>query len=280
MGSVRPPYDEARAGLMSSNNEGRSAAPSARSGGLDDVDGGPDGAGYIHIGGIEQVRVRRLPQGCSGAAGIAFVAFADIGQDRSLVDRAARRLVFGGAAARTHLRRCGDENLNVGIRTNDGADIAAIEHGAGRPRRKIALESEQRRAHLGNGGNDGRRLTDGMTFEHRLVEVRRVERTRRSNCRRPVAGRFAGIEHGLGNGAIEQPSVEMAQAVMRGQLLAERALAGGGGSVNGDDHVRSAPSERIRSVKPGKLVPMKALSSIRTGCSLASPMTSAAMAMR
>ena len=60
MVSVRLPYAETRAGLLSSNNEGRSAAPSARSGGLDDVDGGPDGAGYIHIGGIEQVCIRRL----------------------------------------------------------------------------------------------------------------------------------------------------------------------------------------------------------------------------
>ena len=47
-------------GALSSNSEGRSAAPSARSGGLDDVDGGPDGGGYIHNGGIEQVRIRRL----------------------------------------------------------------------------------------------------------------------------------------------------------------------------------------------------------------------------
>ena len=35
-------------------------APSARSGGLDDVDGGPDCGGYIHIGGIEQVRIGGL----------------------------------------------------------------------------------------------------------------------------------------------------------------------------------------------------------------------------
>jgi hypothetical protein len=41
-------------GALSSNNEGRSAAPSARSDGLDDVDGGPDGAVYIQVGGIEQ----------------------------------------------------------------------------------------------------------------------------------------------------------------------------------------------------------------------------------
>jgi hypothetical protein len=34
-------------GALSSNNEGQLTAPSARSGGLDDVDGGPDGRVYI-----------------------------------------------------------------------------------------------------------------------------------------------------------------------------------------------------------------------------------------
>jgi hypothetical protein len=51
---------EVQAGLMSSNNEGQLAAPSARSGGLDDVDGSPDDGVYIQTRGIEQVRVRRL----------------------------------------------------------------------------------------------------------------------------------------------------------------------------------------------------------------------------
>ena len=41
-------------------HEGRLAAPSARSGGLDDIDGGPDGRVYIQMCGIEQVRIRRL----------------------------------------------------------------------------------------------------------------------------------------------------------------------------------------------------------------------------
>jgi len=47
-------------GALSSNNEGALVAPSARSGGLDDVDGGPDDGRYIHLGRIEQVRIRGL----------------------------------------------------------------------------------------------------------------------------------------------------------------------------------------------------------------------------
>jgi hypothetical protein len=45
-------------------------------------------------------------------------------------------------------------------------------------------------------------------------------------------------------------------------------------------HDNSAPRPRIKSTKPGKLVAMKLASSIFTGFSLASPSTSAAMAIR
>jgi len=53
------PYAEARAGLCPPTR-GALIAPSARSGSLDDVDGGPDGRVYIQMRGIEQVRIRRL----------------------------------------------------------------------------------------------------------------------------------------------------------------------------------------------------------------------------
>ena len=47
-----------------------------------------------------------------------------------------------------------------------------------------------------------------------------------------------------------------------------------------DAQPKSPPIRRIMSTKPGKLVAMKAVSSTRTGCSLASPITSADIAMR
>ena len=61
----------------------------------------------------------------------------------------------------------------------------------------------------------------------------------------------------------------MAQAIVSGKPLAERALARRCRSIDGNDHVRSAPIERINSTKPGKLVAMNALSSMRTGLSRA-----------
>lgn len=56
-----------------------------------------------------------------------------------------------------NVERRGQENLEVGVRTDDGADVPAIEDG---PRgavwrccRKGTLKGQQSRAHGGNGGN-------------------------------------------------------------------------------------------------------------------------------
>src|SRR5215468_5834346 len=58
--------------------------------------------------------------------------------------------------------------------------------------------------------------------------------------------------------AVDQPGVEMAQAIVGGELLAERPLARGRRPVDRDDHERSAPRARIKAGKPGKLVAMMA----------------------
>ncbi len=183
---------------------------------------------------------------------------------------------------------------------------------------------------------------DRRKLQGSLVETRRIERLRRRDRRVDIVQAAAGIEQVLGHRAVDQAGVEMAQAVMGRQLLAERALARGGRPVDGDDHLthpaaflypplkgegrrrenarrrggvsfedhphpialsltrsaidlplqgevkrvcgaahaKSAPRVRISSTKPGKLVAMKAESSMRTGCSLARPSTSADMAMR
>ena len=64
---------------MSSNNGGRSTAAPARSGSLDDVDGGPYCGVYIQMRGIEQVRVRRRFQGGGAAPGIPFITAQQVG---------------------------------------------------------------------------------------------------------------------------------------------------------------------------------------------------------
>src|SRR5436305_1185442 len=123
----------------------------------------------------------------------------------------------------------------------------------------------------------------GVYIQMRGVEQVRVRREfERRDAPRRVAfvGRVASIQHGLRHAAVDQPGVEVPQAVMRGEPLAERPLPRGRRPVDGDDHERSAPRARIRGGKPGKLVAMIAASSTRTGFSLESPMTKNAMAMR
>src|SRR5262249_28163314 len=132
-------------------HEGWSATPSARSGGLDDVDGGPDGRVYIQMCRIEQVRIRSARQGSGCAALIPLIALVDVRQHRRLVDIAALRMVFGRAAAGTHFGCRGHVNLNVSIGTDDGAYISTIEYRTWWLGGKIALEGNQGGAHLGNG---------------------------------------------------------------------------------------------------------------------------------
>ena len=72
----------------------------------------------------------------------------------------------------------------------------------------------------------------------------------------------------------------VAQAEMRRKALSQSALAGCGRPVDGDDHDKSPPIALIISTKPGKLVWMNAVSSTRTGLSLARPIASADIAMR
>ena len=74
----------------SSNDEGRSTAPSARSDGLDNVDGGPDRRVYSQMGGIEQVRILGRLQRGHRAGHIALIALADVGEHGGRVGRLAR----------------------------------------------------------------------------------------------------------------------------------------------------------------------------------------------
>src|SRR5262245_23768665 len=110
--------------------------------------------------------------------------------------------------------------------------------------------------------------------------MRGIEGTRCSHGGRHIAGPAPRIDERLGDSSVDQAGVEMSQAIVGGKPLAERAFPGCGRTVNGNDHARSAPIERINSTKPGKLVAMNPLLSMRTGFSLPSPITSAAMAMR
>ncbi len=84
--------------------------------------------------------------------------------------------------------------------------------------------------------NHRRRLADLVALERGLVEARRIDRLGGGNGAELVAWLMPVIEQRLGHRAVQQPGVEMAKAVMRGELLAERSLSRRCRSIDGDDH--------------------------------------------
>src|SRR5262249_31743184 len=145
---------------------------------------------------------------------------------------------------------------------------------------KIALKIEQSGSHRSKDRDHRGGLADGIGLECGITEVAGIERDRRRSCARLVGQGMAGIDQALRHRAIDQSGIEMAIAVMRRKAVAERALAGGCRSVDGDDHLKSAPKPCISGTKFGKLVAMKLMSSTFTPDTDPRPMTSADIAMR
>jgi len=102
------------------------------------------------VGGIEQDGILGLPEGCRRAAHVALVAPADVLKYGRLIDIAAGGAKFKRAPPRPGLRRGNDEDLHVRLGADHGSNVAAVEHRAGRLRGEVALELEQRGAHLRN----------------------------------------------------------------------------------------------------------------------------------
>jgi hypothetical protein len=101
---------------------------------------------------------------------------------------------------------------------------------------ELALQREQGRAHLRNCRNQGGSLSEGSALELLLVETRWINRARRAHRRVKIVEARAGIEQALGDGAVEQSGIEMRKPIMSCKPFGERALAGGGGAVNSNDH--------------------------------------------
>ena len=181
--------------------------------------------------------VRRRHQRRDRAALVPLVAAADVGEDRRLVGRLALAAHLQHPSPRPHLGRRGHVDLHVGLGADHRPDVAAVEHGAGRRLREVALQREKRRPHLGDRRDDRGGLAGLVALERDLVECRRVDCPRgRGGLHGIVEAMAAGTQR-LRHRAIEQPGVEMAQPIMGGEPLAQRALARSRRSVDRDDHV-------------------------------------------
>src|SRR6266508_4228349 len=162
------------------------------------------------------------------------------------VDALARLLQLGGAAARAHLRSCGDEDFHVRVGKNHCSDVAAVKHSTGRRPSELALKRQHELAHLRDGRDERGRLADGLPLERRLVEMAGIERLGSRHGARVVVGRVAGIEHGLGHGAVNQPRIEVAQAVVALAKLAATARTGYSSIMDG---ARAAGTSTPRSIE-------------------------------
>ncbi len=138
---------------------------------------------------------------------------------------------------------------------------------------------------------DARRgFADRVGGEAVSVERVEIERCRGGDGGRLVVEIVAGRDQPVGDGAVGQAGIEMAEPEMLGEPARERALAACRRTVDGNDrdvvHAASAPfakpaPRRVRiSTKLGNEVAIVALSSTLTGRSAASPMTRKLMAMR
>ena len=100
--------------------------------GLDDAAGRIGGLLYSHFGGVEQHGVVGHDHRRVGPARVSRVAAADVLQHVLEGEGLAPAGELAPAALGAGLRRGGDEQLGGGVRRDDGADVAAVEDGAGR----------------------------------------------------------------------------------------------------------------------------------------------------
>src|ERR1700733_10373261 len=147
----------------------------ALAGGLDNGDRGADRRLDVEGRGVEAVGVRGRLERRNRAGAVAYVATNDSGEDRGLICRVALTSQFERAPPRPHLRRSGYKDLGVRVRTDDGADVAAVEDGAGRARGEVALKLYERRAYFRDRRNHRSSLARRIALERGLVEARRVE---------------------------------------------------------------------------------------------------------
>src|SRR6516165_3570863 len=142
------------------------------------------------------------------------------------------------AAGGPHFRRSDHKELYVGAGRDDGADIAAVEHGAGRPHREFALVVDQGLANLRDRSHHRGGFGDRLQFQRIFLIFFWIEPDRDLGGLLGVVRRIAGIEHGLGDGAVEKTGVEMMQAIDRRDLPRDRAFAGRGWTIDRNDHRR------------------------------------------
>ena len=109
---------------------------------------------------------------------------------------------FQPPAPGARLGACGDEQLDLGIRTDDRADVAPIQNRTTLAPGKIALKRHQRRAHLWQYGH----AAGGLS------RIQAAQTVARQIVRRQVARGQDRITALHAHGAIQQARIQMREA--------------------------------------------------------------------
>ena len=139
------------------------------------------------------------------------------------------------AAAGADLGAGGDEQFGLGLGRDDRADVAAVEHGAARLAREIALALEQSGADARIGRDARGDAADRLALQFGIGEIDLAEVAGAHG--RELALRVAApAQQVKGDRAVEQAGVEMREVEAAGEGAGDGALAARRRSVDGDDH--------------------------------------------
>lgn len=203
---------------------------------VDNGDGCAECGLYIQKRGIQQVGISRLEEAAIGIGHVSGVPFLYLVIEGVAVNHLAARLELASPALHAGLAVGGDEEFHIGVGRYPGADVAAIEHGTACLERELSLEIEQRFAHPGDNGHLARHLTDLAAGENIGIELGRIDRARRRD-REGLETRIGlATRHGSADGAVEQPGVQVRQAVVAGEAGREGALSRCRGPIHCNDH--------------------------------------------
>ena len=139
------------------------------------------------------------------------------------------------------LGRGGYEQLHVGMRRNNRADIAAVKQCPAWLVGKVYLPLVERGAYVGVDGHTACKAANLLVPQNRIIKYAIGKATSRQSVRRIIGVALMQL-HVPAHRAVKQARVQKRQPEMRRQCLCQRALARGSWPVNGDDHFATPAS--------------------------------------
>ncbi len=163
----------------------------------------------------------------------------DVGQDVVEADVLALAAELPPAAVGAHFRRSGDEQLGGRVRRDHRADVAPVDHRARLARGEGALHVQEGAAHPGVHGHPARGLAGCPVAQGGIFQVGDVQRLGHRPGRVLVVKVAACVGQQYADGPVQQPGIQVRQAVRPGEAGRDRPLAGGGRTVDGDHEAHS-----------------------------------------